>query len=269
MLYSVGKDSSVVLHLLKKAFSPAKIPVPLLHIDTGYKFPSMYAFRDQMSKDYNFKLIVHRNEEAISKKANPWDLGTQKCCALLKTKGLLSGLEKYGFDGAIGGARRDEEKSRAKERFFSFRDKNGVWDPRNQRPELWHLYNTNIDKGESIRIFPISNWTELDVWLYIKKENIPIVPIYYAKERDMVVRGELLIEPQAAGKYEQGEVQKVLCRYRSLGCMPCTGAIRSSATTIDMIINELKEARFSERITRVIDHDTAGSMEKKKREGYF
>ena len=268
LLYSVGKDSSVLLHLARKAFYPAKIPFPLVHVDTGYKFAEMYEFRDAMAKRLGAELIVGRNETAIGKGANPYDLGTQKCCGLLKTRGLLSTLEKGKFDAAIGGARRDEEKSRAKERFFSFRDRFGQWDPKNQRPELWTLFNTRVDQGESIRVFPLSNWTELDIWHYIAAEKIPIVPLYFAKKRKVIVRGNLLIP--AEGRALPGErVQEVMCRFRTLGCSPCTGAIRSNATTIDDIIAEMETVRTSERITRIIDHDVDGSMEIKKREGYF
>lgn len=270
LLYSVGKDSSVLLHLIRKAFYPGKFPFPLLHVDTGYKFSEMYSFRDQMAKSLGANLIVHRNEAAIADNANPFDLGTSRCCGLLKTQALLDGLQKGNYDAAIGGARRDEEKSRAKERIFSFRDRFGQWDPRNQRPELWGLYNGKIRPGESIRVFPLSNWTEVDVWKYIKQEEIPIAPLYYAAKRKVVVRGEQLI-PILQGSAVRGSerAEEVLCRFRTLGCAPCTGAVRSSATTIDEIIVEMEEARTSERSTRIIDHDTEGSMELKKREGYF
>lgn len=270
LLYSVGKDSSVLLHLAQKAFFPGPIPFPLLHVDTGFKFKEMYEFRDHMAKELGFQLIVHRNEEAIANKANPFDLGTQKCCALLKTEALLQGLRIHDFDAAIGGARRDEEKSRAKERIFSFRDQFGQWDPKQQRPELWNLYNAKINKGESIRVFPLSNWTELDIWHYIHSENIPVVPLYFAKEREMVVRGGMLIpieSPQALRSGEKSE--QVMCRFRTLGCSPCTGAIRSTAINVVEIIAEMLTVTQSERSTRIIDHDSEGSMETKKREGYF
>ncbi len=270
MLYSVGKDSSVLLHLAKKAFFPGKIPFPLMHIDTGFKFDEMYKFRDEYTKSIGAELLVYRNEEAIANNTNPYDLGTQKCCGLLKTKALLDGLKKYNFDAAMGGARRDEERSRAKERVFSFRDRFGQWEPRSQRPELWNLYNGKVAQGESIRVFPISNWTELDVWHYIHLEQIPIVPLYFAKKREVVVRGEQLIPVNLAAKILPGEkAEEVLCRFRTLGCSPCTGAIRSEANSIEDIIAEMMTARTSERATRIIDHDRDGSMEMKKREGYF
>ena len=271
MLYSIGKDSSVLLRLAQKAFHPAPIPFPLLHIDTTYKFREMIEFRDSYTKKVGAKLIVYTNQEAIDGGANPFRLGTQRCCGLLKTKALLDGLHAGGFDAAIGGARRDEEKSRAKERIFSFRDDRGQWDPKNQRPELWNLYNTRIHPGESLRVFPLSNWTEMDVWQYIHVEKIPIVPMYFAKEREMLVRGDTLIPleqpfiPLLPGE----KPQWVRCRMRSLGCSPCTGAIRSDADTLPKIIEELISFRRSERENRVIDHDQDGSMEIKKREGYF
>ncbi len=271
MLYSIGKDSSVLLRLAQKAFHPGAIPFPLLHIDTTYKFREMIEFRDAYTRELGVQLIVHTNQEAISDGANPFRLGTQRCCGLLKTKALLDGLRAGGFDAAMGGARRDEEKSRAKERIFSFRDAKGQWDPKNQRPELWSLYNGRIDPGESLRIFPISNWTEMDVWQYIHVENIPIVPMYFAKDREMLVRGDSLIPlEQPFVPVSPGErPQIVRCRMRSLGCSPCTGAIRSDADTIPKIIEELVSFRRSERENRVIDHDQEGSMEIKKREGYF
>jgi len=271
MLYSIGKDSSVLLRLAQKAFHPAPIPFPLLHIDTTYKFREMIEFRDHYTREIGAKLIVHTNVEAIEDGANPFRLGTQRCCGLLKTKALLDGLRAGAFDAAIGGARRDEEKSRAKERIFSFRDEKGQWDPKNQRPELWNLFNARIHPGESLRVFPLSNWTEMDVWQYIHVENIPIVPMYFAKEREMLVRGDSLIPleqsfiPMLPGE----KPQLVRCRMRSLGCSPCTGAIRSDADTIPKIIEELVSFRRSERENRVIDHDQDGSMEIKKREGYF
>jgi sulfate adenylyltransferase subunit 2 len=270
MLYSVGKDSSVMLRLAQKAFFPGKIPFPLLHIDTSYKFPEMITFRDSYAREIGAELIVHRNEEAIGNGANPFSLGTQKCCGLLKTKPLLDGLTQGGFNAAFGGARRDEEKSRAKERIYSFRDARGQWDPKNQRPELWNLFNSRIDKNESIRVFPLSNWTELDVWLYIHVENIPIVPLYFAREREVVVRNGSLILIHSRQELQRGEEpQLVKCRMRSLGCVPCTGAIRSEADTLPKIIEEMISFRRSERENRAIDHDEEGSMELKKREGYF
>lgn len=268
MLYSVGKDSSVLLHLARKAFHPAKIPFPLLHVDTGYKFPEMYSFRDEQAKKIGAKLIVHRNEEAIAEGANPYDLGTQKCCGLLKTKALLDAIKAGQFDAAIGGARREEEKSRAKERVFSFRDRFGQWDPKNQRPELWSILNGRISDGESIRVFPLSNWTELDIWEYIDREKIEIVPLYFARKRKVIKRGSIIM-PLDESRAVEGEITEVLCRYRTLGCMPCTGAVMSDAQDIRAIIQEMIETRISERATRIIDFDSDGSMEKKKREGYF
>jgi len=270
MLYSIGKDSSVMLRLAQKAFYPGPIPFPLLHIDTSFKFREMIEFRDQYPASIGAELLVYRNEEALADAANPYKLGTQKCCGFLKTRALLDGLAKYGFDAAFGGARRDEEKSRAKERIYSFRDAFGQWDPKNQRPELWNIYNARIDKGETIRVFPLSNWTELDVWQYIHLENIPIVPLYFARERPMVVRGESLLPIEHDPPLLLGEKPRmVMCRMRSLGCTPCTGAIRSSADTLPKIIEELFLMRRSERENRIIDHDQEGSMELKKREGYF
>jgi sulfate adenylyltransferase subunit 2 len=270
MLYSIGKDSSAMLRLAQKAFYPGKIPFPLLHIDTSYKFPEMIEFRDWYAKHVGAELIVHKNQKALDEGANPYDLGTQKCCGLLKTRSLLDALSEGGFDAAFGGARRDEEKSRAKERVYSFRDSLGQWDPKNQRPELWNLYNGRHHKGEGIRIFPLSNWTELDVWLYIHAEKIPIVPLYFAKEREAVVRGNSILLLQSGVHLLPGEKsQTVKCRMRSLGCAPCTGAIRSDADTVPQIIEEMLSFRRSERENRVIDHDEEGSMEIKKREGYF
>jgi sulfate adenylyltransferase subunit 2 len=270
MLYSIGKDSSVMVRLAQKAFYPGKIPFPLLHIDTTYKFREMIEFRDRFTQEIGAKLIVHINQKAIDDGANPFRLGTQKCCGLLKTRSLLDALAEGGYDAAFGGARRDEEKSRAKERVYSFRDSFGQWDPKNQRPELWNLFNSRVDKGESIRVFPLSNWTELDVWQYIHMENIPIVPMYFAKMRPMVVRGDTLIPVEQDIPLLPGEKpQMVMCRMRSLGCSPCTGAIRSDADTVPKIIEEMMLVRRSERENRVIDHDQEGSMEIKKREGYF
>ena len=270
MLYSIGKDSSVMLRLAQKAFYPGKIPFPLLHIDTSYKFPEMIEFRDQYTKQIGAELIVHQNREALIAGANPFLLGTQRCCGLLKTKSLLDALAEGGFHAAFGGARRDEEKSRAKERIYSFRDAHGQWDPKNQRPELWNIFNSRINKGESIRIFPLSNWTELDVWLYIHIENIPVVPLYFAREREAVMRGGSIILTYSRDQLQPGEKSRsIKCRMRSLGCMPCTGAIHSDADTVPKIIEEMISFRRSERENRVIDHDEEGSMEIKKREGYF
>ena len=270
MLYSIGKDSSVMLRLAQKAFFPGKIPFPLLHVDTSYKFPEMIAFRDSCAQEIGADLIVHQNREALEQGANPFALGTQKCCGLLKTKALLDALEAGGFNAAFGGARRDEEKSRAKERIYSFRDSHGQWDPKNQRPELWNIFNSRIDKAESIRVFPLSNWTELDIWLYIHAEKIPIVPLYYAREREAVLRNGSIVLIYSKDQLLPGEkTEFVKCRMRSLGCMPCTGAIRSDADTVPKIIEEMISFRRSERENRAIDHDEEGSMEIKKREGYF
>jgi sulfate adenylyltransferase subunit 2 len=270
MLYSIGKDSSVMLRLAQKAFYPAPIPFPLLHIDTGFKFAEMLAFRDETARRVGVELQVWRNEPAIAAGTNPIVLDTKRCCGLLKTQALLDALRHYKFDAAFGGARRDEEKSRAKERIYSFRDSAGQWDPKNQRPELWNLYNARIHPGESIRVFPLSNWTEMDVWQYIHKEKIPVVDLYFAKERPMFVRGEALLPVEQVFVARPGEEPRMVkCRLRSLGCSPCTGAIRSDADTIPAIIAELIGFRSSERANRVIDYDQEGSMEIKKREGYF
>jgi sulfate adenylyltransferase subunit 2 len=270
MLYSIGKDSSVMVRLAQKAFAPGPLPFPLLHVDTTYKFGEMIEFRDRFCAEIGARLIVHTNRKAIEDGASPFLLGTQKCCGLLKTRALLDALSEGSFDAAFGGARRDEEKSRAKERVYSFRDAFGQWDPKNQRPELWNLYNSRIDKGESIRVFPLSNWTELDVWNYIYRENIPIVPLYFAKPRPMLVRGANLIPLEHNAPLLPGEQpQMVMCRMRSLGCTYCTGAIYSEADTLPKIIEEMIQARRSERENRIIDHDQEGSMEIKKREGYF
>src|SRR5207247_5507425 len=243
---------------------------PLLHVDTGYKFREMIEFRDFYTRRVGVKLIVHTNRKALDDGAQPFLLGTQRCCALLKTKALLDALDEGGFDAAFGGARRDEERSRAKERIFSLRDAKGHWDPKRQRPELWRLLNSRIGPGESVRVFPLSNWTELDVWRYIEVEQIPVVPMYFARERDVIIRGNSLIVPEqpfVLGPAERTE--RVKCRMRSLGCSPCTGAVRSDADTVPRIIEELVAVRHSERQLRVIDHDQDGSMELKKREGYF
>jgi len=270
LLYSVGKDSSTLVRLAQKAFYPGPIPFPLLHIDTNYKFKEMIEFRDRFTAQIGARLIVYKNEKALAGGANPIRLGTQKCCGLLKTRGLLDGLAAGGYDAAFGGARREEEKSRAKERIYSFRDKFGQWDPKNQRPELWNLYNGRIDRGETIRVFPLSNWTEIDIWHYIHLEQIPVVPLYFAKEREMLVRGNLLIPVEQDFVRLPGEKpQLVKCRMRSIGCSPCSGAIRSEADTVPKIIEEMIQARRSERENRVIDYDEEGSMEMKKREGYF
>jgi sulfate adenylyltransferase subunit 2 len=270
MLYSIGKDSSVMLRLALKAFYPAKPPFPLLHVDTSYKFGEMIEFRDRTCAELGLKLIVHRNERALGEGANPFQLGTQRCCAALKTRALLEALAEGGFDAAFGGARREEEKSRAKERVYSFRDALGQWDPKNQRPELWNLYNSRIDKGESMRVFPLSNWTEIDVWRYIQLESIPVVPLYFAREREVLEREGQLIPMEHNPPLFRGERPvRVMCRMRSLGCTYCTGAVRSTAASVPEIVEELQHARRSERENRVIDHDQEGSMELKKREGYF
>lgn len=270
LLYSIGKDSSVLVHLARKAFYPGKIPFPLLHIDTTYEYPEMIEFRDRFTAEIGAELRVYTNDRAIEQGANPYSLGTSKCCSLLRTRALVEGLESGGYDAALGGARRDEEKSRAKERVFSFRDRDGRWDPRNQRPEIWNVYNGKVDPGESIRVFPLSNWTEMDVWRYIELESIPIVPLYFAKPRQVLVRGNTIIPLESNVKTLPGEEpQTVMCRMRTLGCTPCSGAIRSEADTIGKIIDELASMRRSERENRVIDHDQEGSMELKKREGYF
>jgi len=270
LLYSIGKDSSVLLRLAQKAFAPAPLPFPLLHIDTTYKFREMIEFRDRTCRELGLKLIVHTNRPAIEEQASPFRLGTAKCCALLKTRALLDALQENRIDAAMGGARREEERSRAKERIYSFRDAFGQWDPRNQRPELWNLFNGRIENGESIRVFPLSNWTELDIWQYIDAERIPVVPLYFAKEREVVVRGDMLIPVEHDPPLRPGDVtQTIQCRMRTLGCTYCTGAIRSSADTVPKIIAELEQAVRSERENRIIDHDRDGSMELKKREGYF
>ena len=271
MLYSIGKDSSVLLRLAQKAFYPAPIPFPLLHIDTTYKFRETIEFRDAYTREIGARLIVHTNEEAIAEGAQPFILGTQRCCGLLKTKSLLDALEAGGYDAAFGGARRDEERSRAKERIFSLRDSKGQWDPKNQRPELWNLLNGRVRPGESIRVFPLSNWTELDVWQYIHLEKIPIVPLYFSDMRPVVRRGGTLIMvdddrmPLEPG--EKPEMRRI--RFRTLGCYPLTGAVDSTATTVPEIIQEMLVTKTSERRDRLIDNDQEASMEKKKVEGYF
>jgi sulfate adenylyltransferase subunit 2 len=271
MLYSIGKDSSVLLRLAQKAFHPGPIPFPLLHVDTTYKFREMIEFRDRYVAQIGARLIVHTNTEAIADGTQPFLVGTKACCGALKTKSLLDALQAGAFDAAFGGARRDEERSRAKERIFSLRDASGQWDPKHQRPELWQLLNSRIRPGESIRVFPLSNWTEIDVWNYIEIEKIPVVPLYFAKEREVVVRGNSLITlEQSFVPLLPGErPERIMCRMRSLGCSPCTGAIRSTADTVPKIIEELIATKHSERQLRVIDHDQDGSMELKKREGYF
>ncbi len=270
MLYSVGKDSSVMVHLARKAFAPGRLPFPLLHVDTGMKFPEMYEFRDRFCREIGADLRVFRNEPAITAGTNPWDDGTIRCCAQLKTRALLEALAQGGFDAAMGGARREEERSRAKERVYSFRDVHGQWDPRNQRPELWSLYNGRHAPGESIRIFPLSNWTEFDIWLYIHRERIPVVPMYFARKRRMVLSQGRLIPVEKGTRLAPGQDPvEIMCRFRTLGCHPCTGAVPSTARTVPQILRELASVRYSERITRLIDHDQDSSMEQKKREGYF
>ncbi len=271
MLYSVGKDSAVMLHLAVKAFFPSAPPFPLLHVDTTWKFQAMYEMREKMARELGFELLVHRNPDALAAGINPFTHGSSVHTDIWKTQGLKQALDKYGFDAAFGGARRDEEKSRAKERIFSVRTATHAWDPRNQRPELWRLYNTRIHKGQEIRVFPLSNWTELDIWQYIRLKAIPIVPLYFAAERPVVERdgGLIMVDderiPLAPG--ETPQMRKV--RFRTLGCYPLTGAVESEAETLDAIIQEMLLTSTSERAGRTIDHDQAASMEKKKREGYF
>ncbi len=270
MLYSIGKDSSVMLHLAMKAFYPEKPPFPFMHIDTTWKFREMTEFRDRKAKELGIEMIVYTNEEGVKQGINPFDHGSAYT-DIMKTQALKQGLDKYGFTAAFGGGRRDEEKSRAKERIFSFRNAEHAWDPKNQRPEMWKLYNTKINKGESIRVFPISNWTEVDIWQYIRRENIEIVPLYFAKERPVVYRdGNIIMVDDERMKLREGEKpewKKV--RFRTLGCYPLTGGIESGAATLDEIIEETLGAVSSERTSRVIDHEAAGSMERRKREGYF
>ncbi|CUA82617.1 MULTISPECIES: sulfate adenylyltransferase subunit CysD [Gulbenkiania] len=275
MLYSIGKDSAVMLHLAQKAFHPGRPPFPLMHVDTTWKFREMIALRDKQAREYGWDLIVHVNEEGVKAGINPFTAGSAKHTDVMKTQSLKQALNKHGFDAAFGGARRDEEKSRAKERVYSFRDRNHRWDPKNQRPELWNIYNSRIDKGESIRVFPLSNWTELDIWQYIFLENIEIVPLYFAAERPVIERDGTLIMIdderilQYLSEEDKARIQHRKVRFRTLGCYPLTGAVESSATTLPEVIQEMLLTRTSERQGRVIDHDSAGSMEKKKMEGYF
>ena len=271
MMYSIGKDSAVMLHLARKAFYPGSPPFPLMHVDTTWKFKEMIAFRDKMAKEVGMDLIVHTNQEGVEQGIGPFTHGSSKHTDVMKTQALKQALDKYKFDAAFGGARRDEEKSRAKERVYSFRDSKHRWDPKSQRPELWNIYNGKVNKGESIRVFPLSNWTELDIWQYIYQEEIPIVPLYFAKERPVVERDGMLImvddDRMPLEPDEKPELREV--RFRTLGCYPLTGAIESSARTLPEVIREMLLTKSSERQGRVIDHDEAGSMETKKREGYF
>lgn len=271
MLYSIGKDSSVMLHLARKAFFPAKPPFPLLHVDTTWKFRQMIEFRDRMAREFGFDLLIYTNEEGLQQGINPFTHGSAFYTDVMKTEGLKQALDKYKFDAAFGGARRDEEKSRAKERIFSFRTDTHRWDPKNQRPELWNLYNAKVRPGESIRVFPLSNWTELDIWQYIYLEDIPVVPLYYSKVRPVVERDGMLIlvDDERLELQPQEVVRMQSVRFRTLGCYPLTGAVESTATTLPEIIQEMLLTRTSERQGRLIDHDQAGSMEKKKQEGYF
>lgn len=275
MLYSIGKDSAVMLHLARKAFFPGKLPFPVMHVDTRWKFQEMYRFRDRMVEEMGLDLITHINPDGVAQNINPFTHGSAKHTDVMKTEGLKQALDKYGFDAAFGGARRDEEKSRAKERVYSFRDSRHRWDPKNQRPELWNIYNGKVRKGESIRVFPLSNWTELDIWQYIYLEQIPIVPLYFAAEREVIeMNGALImIDDQRILEYltpeQKAGIRKKLVRFRTLGCYPLTGAVESTATTLPEIIQEMLLTRTSERQGRVIDHDQAGSMEEKKRQGYF
>jgi len=270
MLYSIGKDSSVMLHLALKAFYPEKPPFPFMHIDTTWKFKEMIAFRDKVVKDYGLDMIVYTNEEGVKQGINPFDYGAAYT-DIMKTQALKQALDQYGFTAAFGGGRRDEEKSRAKERIFSFRNENHAWDPKNQRPELWKLYNTKIKKGESIRVFPLSNWTEKDIWQYIERENIDIVPLYFAKERPVIERdGNIIMVDDDRLKLRPGEqIERKMVRFRTLGCYPLTGGIESTADTLPAIIEETLKAVSSERTSRVIDYEETGSMERRKREGYF
>jgi sulfate adenylyltransferase subunit 2 len=271
MLYSIGKDSSVLLHLLRKAFYPARPPIPLLHVDTTWKFREMIAFRDQLAAVGDVRMLVHINEEGVRQGISPLVHGVTAHTDVMKTAALKQALDKYGFDAAIGGARRDEEKSRAKERIFSFRNAQHRWDPKHQRPELWNIYNTHIHKGESVRVFPLSNWTEMDVWRYIRREGIPIVPLYFAKERPVVSRDGtwIMVDDERFTLRDGEKIEHRMVRFRTLGCYPLTGAIESAASTLDEIIAEMAESRISERQGRLIDQDSAASMERKKQEGYF
>ncbi len=271
MLYSIGKDSAVMMHLAMKAFHPGKPPFPLMHVDTTWKFKEMIQFREQRIKDLGWDLIVHINQEGVDMGVGPFTHGSAKHTDIMKTAALKQALDKYGFDAAFGGARRDEEKSRAKERVYSFRDKNHRWDPKNQRPELWNIYNGRVDKGESIRVFPLSNWTELDIWQYIHLESIPLVPLYFAAKRPVVERdGMLIMVDDDRMPLKDGEkIEEKMVRFRTLGCYPLTGAVESEATTLPEIIQEMLLTTTSERQGRLIDHDSSGSMEKKKQEGYF
>ncbi len=275
MLYSIGKDSAVMLHLARKAFFPGKLPFPVMHVDTRWKFQEMYRFRDRMVEEMGLDLITHVNPDGVAQGINPFTHGSAKHTDVMKTEGLKQALDKYGFDAAFGGARRDEEKSRAKERVYSFRDSKHRWDPKNQRPELWNIYNGKVKKGESIRVFPLSNWTELDIWQYIYLEGIPIVPQYFAAEREVIEKNGTLIMIdderilEHLSDEEKARIEKRMVRFRTLGCYPLTGAVESSATTLPEIIQEMLLTRTSERQGRVIDHDQAGSMEEKKRQGYF
>ena len=270
LLYSIGKDSSVLLRLAQKAFAPGRIPFPMMHVDTGYKFGEMIEFRDRTVRELGLRLIVCSNRQAIEEGVNPFRFGTSKCCAQLKTKALLDGIREHSIDAAVGGARREEERSRAKERIYSFRDAHGQWDPRNQRPELWNLFNGRVEHGESMRVFPLANWTELDVWRYIERENIAVVGLYFAKEREVIVRGNSLLPLEHDPPLAPGErPERIICRMRTLGCTYCTGAVRSTAGSVPEVIEELAAAQRSERENRLIYHDVDGSMELKKREGYF
>ena len=271
MLYSVGKDSSVMLRLAQKAFYPSKVPFPLMHVDTNWKFKEMIKFRDKTAKEVGFNLIVYKNSEGIRANINPFDHGAEKHTQIMKTEALKKALDKYGFDAAFGGARRDEEKSRAKERVYSFRNEHHQWDPKNQRPELWNIYNSKINKGESIRVFPLSDWTELDIWRYIQIEQIPIVPLYYARKRPVIEKDGvlLLIDDDRMKLRPNDKVQMKKVRFRTLGCYPLTGAIESEADTLEKIVQEMLLTTTSERQGRVIDYDGASSMEEKKKDGYF
>ena len=271
MLYSIGKDSSVMLHLAQKAFYPSKIPFKLMHIDTTWKFKEMINFRDEIAKKYNLDLLIHINQEGVKNNINPISSGSKIHTDVMKTQSLIQALDKYKFDAAFGGARRDEEKSRAKERIFSFRDKKHRWDPKNQKPELWNLFNTNIDKGESVRVFPLSNWTEIDIWQYIYQENIALVPLYFSKIRSVIRRNDMMImvDDDRLKIKENEKIEQKKVRFRTLGCYPLTAAVESDATTVEEIIIELLESKYSERQGRLIDNDQIGSMEKKKQEGYF